>query len=208
MLSLKRISILCIIFAGIQFIIITILIMIIYPGGYSFWGNSFSQLGQTTANGQSNITGYILFATTCIITAFLTIPFWLTLRTVFKEKKLLIYLSWLGTILGLIAAPFLALLAIFPRDLLWDPHILSTRLFFIFYASAIVIYSIAIIFHKNYENIYALIGIVIAIFNLIYILILQFQIYGAAIQKIAVYATILWSDFQCLKLWRIVDHSS
>ena len=103
-LSWKKIGAYCGILGGILFVIITFVIMLIYPGGYSFLENSFSSLGLTETNGQPTMLNYILFSTACTSAAVCSVPFWLAIRTVFEESGRLKMLGWLGLILGFIAA--------------------------------------------------------------------------------------------------------
>ena len=199
-ISRKQSSILAIV-AGIQFIILTIVAMLIYPGGYSFWDNFFSHLGHTVSynNGQPSIPSYIIFASTCTITAILLIPFWCALTTMFRKTTLERYLSFIGTLLGLFSCPNLALLAILPGNLLFEPHIFTTRLFFMSFAAAILIYSIAIIFNREYENYYAIIGFIISVIILLYVFIF---LYNAAFQKVTVYLLVIWGAIQGAKLFK------
>ncbi|MFX1499303.1 MAG: hypothetical protein ACFFBH_17435 [Promethearchaeota archaeon] len=199
-LSKKHTSILTII-AGVQFIIMTIIAMIIYPGGYSFWNNFFSHLGYTISynNGQPSIPSYVIFASTCTITAILLIPFWCVLTSFFRQTTLERYLSFIGTLFGLLSCPNLALLAIFPGNLLFEPHIIVTRLFFMLFAAAMFTYSIAILINKDYENYYAIIGFGIGVIIVLYILIF---LYNAALQKVTVYLLITWGAIQGIKLWK------
>ena len=189
---------------GIQFIIITIIAMIIYPGGYSFWENYFSELGTTVSvtNGQPNTTGYIMFAIVCTVSAIFLIPFMLSLRTVFTEKKASLYISTLGTVLGLIMAPFLSLLALLPPDILMEQHMIATRIFFLFCALTIVVYSIAILFNDIYEKTYAYFGIAIGIYVMVHLLVL---LYNAVSQKFTVYIMITWIIIQGFKLWKVLE---
>jgi len=194
------------IIAGIQFIILTIIAMLIYPGGYTFWEHFFSNLGCVEAyepgglaRGLSNIPCYIIFVITCTTAAILVIPFGLGLNDLFKESKIEKYLSTIGTIFIIVAAPNLSLLAIFPSDVLNTPHILTTQFFFLFYGIAIIIFSVAILFNKNYANYYSYIGFIIATFLILYTFVFLFN---AMFQKLTVYLTILWSVVQGIKLWK------
>ena len=188
----------------VQFIIITIIAMFFYPGGYSFWDNFFSQLGFTKSanNGQPNIISFILFITTMTIGGILLIPFWLSIRTIFTETKKLRYTSWLGTIIGLISCPFIILIALTPGDIMRDQHILVTKLFFLLFASAIIVYSIAILLNKEYENLYAYIGFAMAVLLLLY---MSVFLLNAAVQKITVYVLFSWVIIQGVKLWIILE---
>jgi len=192
------------IIGGLQFIIITIIAMFFYPGGYSFFDNFFSHLGFTKSanNGQPNTISFILFIISMAIGAIFWIPFWLCLRTVFTEKKKLRYMSSLGTILGLISCPFLLLIALTPGDLVLELHGFATRLFFLLFALAIIIYSIVILFDKKFENIFAYVGFAMAILLLLY---MSIFLLNAAFQKITVYVLISWVIIQGYKLWKILE---
>ena len=197
----KRIGTWCGIIAGIQFIVITFAIMIFYPEGYSFLENTFSSLGLSVTKGYSTPWNWFGFATATTVAGVLMVPFWLSIRTVFTETPMQRGLSWLGTILGVVAAPCLAGIGIFAADLFGVQHGWSTILFFILMALTIGVYSVVILLNKEYENGYAMIGIVTGALCLLYI----FVIGGAAMQKVAVYAIILFSVLQGHKLLKIFE---
>ena len=105
-------------------------------------------------------------------------------------------IGWLGTILGIAAGPCLAGVGIFAGDLYGLQHGWSTLLFFVLFSLAIGTYSVGILLNNEYQNVYALVGIIVAIICLTHI----FLIHGAAMQKVAVYSLILYSVFQGHKL--------
>ncbi len=78
------------IIAGVQFIIMTVLMMLLYPGGYSFWDNKISYLGYYTSanNGNPNFLCQTLFVITFISFTVLLIPFFLVLVLILKIRKL------------------------------------------------------------------------------------------------------------------------
>ncbi len=197
----KRIGTWCGIVAGIQFIVITFTIMIFYPEGYSFLENTFSSLGLSVTKGYSTPWNWFGFATATTVAGSLMVPFWLTIRTVFTETPIQRGLSWLGTILGVAAAPCLVGIGIFAADLFGVQHGWSTILFFILMALTIGVYSVVILLNKEYENGYAMVGIITVALCLLYI----FVIGGAAMQKVAVYAIILFSVLQGHKLLKIFE---
>ncbi len=205
-ISWKRLGAYLGIFGGIQFIIITAIIMLIYPGGYNFFLNSFSSLGLSVTNMVPTPHHWFLFAFTCTLVAVCSIVFWLAIRKVFTETSRLFYLSWIGTLLGFLAAIFLSALAIFAGDVFPDYHRYTTYAFFFFISSAIIVYTIAIFLNKDYENLYAIIGIIIAIIAYIYLIgiIISNPVIGSnAMQKLAVYCLIIWSAFQGYKLLKV-----
>lgn len=175
--------------------------MAFYPEGYSFLEDSFSSLGLSVTRGIPTPQNWFMFATATTLAGGLSMPFWLTIRDRFTETTPLRALSWLGTILGVIAGPCLAGLGIFAGDVFGVQHYWSTILFFLLFSSAIIIFSIAILINKDYENVYALIGIIVAIICYTHILVPGFG--NAAMQKLAVYSLILYSVFQGYKLLKV-----
>jgi hypothetical membrane protein len=199
----KRLGTWCGILAGIQFIIITFALMIPYPEGYSFFENSFSSLGLSVTRGYPTPLNWLFFAVATTAAGMLSIPFWLSIRTVLVETTPEKILSGIGTTLGVIAGPCLAGVGIFAGDLYGTEHGISTILFFLLFSSAIIIYSIAILINKDYEPIYALVGILVAIICYTHILVPGFG--NAAMQKAAVYSMILYSVIQGHKLLKVHD---
>ena len=65
-------------------------------------------------------------------------------------------------------------------------------------------YSVGILLNNEYENVYSLVGIIVAITCLTHI----FLIGGAAMQKLAVYSLVIYSAFQGLKLVKTYEPST
>jgi hypothetical membrane protein len=162
-MSWKRTSAYLGIIGGIIFIIVTFIAMLTYPGGYSFLDNYFSELGLTVTNGQPSMLNYLLFSVACTSAAICLIPFTFAIRTVFTETGVLKGLSWLGTILVVASAPNLSALSLFAADVYPTEHGLTTLLFFLLITLGILVYSIAILLNKNYENLYAVIGFIVVV---------------------------------------------
>ena len=166
--------------------------MLIYPGGYSFLENYFSQLGLMEINGQPAFPNYVLFVLACSSAAVCSIPFWIAIKTEFSDNRMVSIIGWIGTSLGFIAAPFLSALALFAGDVFPAQHGWSTILFFIFYSLAIVVYSIGMLFNPDYNSLLSLVGFIVAAICLFHIFVLG----TVLMQKIAVYSLVLWSGFQ------------
>ena len=81
----KRIGAWCGILAGIQFVIITFILMVFYPEGYSFMEIPFSALGLLVTRGYPTPMNWFMFATATTLAGALSMPFWLTIRTLFTE---------------------------------------------------------------------------------------------------------------------------
>ena len=201
--SWKHLSCFISLFGGLQFIFVTFIAMYFYPDGYSFTEDYFSHLG-TTVNiktGSPNDISRFLFVLACIITGICLIPFWIVISTLFTASKLMKSLSSFGTLLGIISCPFLMGIGIFAGDTQHSLHVLSTRMFFLLFAAAILIYSIAILFNAEYQNIYSLIGIAFSILIVLFVLRFFIQI-NVIMQKIIVYGFCLWALLQITKIWK------
>jgi hypothetical protein len=200
MTSWKKIGAYLGIIGGLIFVIVTIIAMFTYPGGYSFLDNYFSELGLTETNGQPSMLNYALFSIACTSVAICLIPFMLTIRTEFQETTTLKVLSGVGTILGIASAPNLSALALFAADIYPTEHGTFTLLFFLLITLGIFAYSIAILLNTSYLNLYALFGFIAVI--ICFLLIGAFfspifAFFGSALwQKVSVYALVLWSVFQ------------
>ncbi len=188
----KKVGAIAGILGGLLFVIFTFIDMLIYPGGYSFIDNYFSQLGLTVINGQPAFFNYILFILACSSAAVCSIPFWYAIKMVFSDSRMVKTIGWIGSILGFAAAPCLSLLAIFAGDVYPAEHGWATILFFILYSLAIIIYSVGMLINPEYNSLLSLVGFAVATICLLHI----FFIGGALMQKIAVYSMVLWSGFQ------------
>ncbi len=200
--SWKRVGCLIAVIGTLQMIVLTLIAMILYPDGYSFSEHYFSHLGLTrTPNGLDNTTSQILFIIALIGAAIALIPFWIVLTTIFSDLAGVKYLSYFGSILGLISSPFLIGIAIFPGDTHGALHSMSARNFFLLFAVAILVYSIAILFNKDYHNIYAIVGIIFSVIIVLFIF-RFFTAIGPIMQKTIIYCFCLWGAFQIIKIWK------
>ena len=202
--SWKRIGCLISVVGTLEMIVLTLIAMILYPDGYSFSDHYFSHLGLThTPNGSDNIVCQILFIIALVGAAISLIPFWVVMTTIFSDLKGVKYLSYFGSILGLLSSPFLIGIAIFPGDTHGALHSISARNFFLLFAIAILVYSIAIFFNKDYQNIYAIVGIIFSVIIVLFI----FRFFSAInpiMQKTIIYGFCLWGVFQITKIWKEV----
>jgi len=202
--SWKRIGCLISVVGTLQMIVLTFIAMIFYPDGYSFAEHYFSHLGLArTPDGKPNSISQILFIIALVVAAISLIPFWVVMTTIFTDLEGVKYLSYFGSILGLISSPFLIGIAIFPGDTHGALHSISARNFFLLFAIAILMYSIAIFFNKDYQNIYAIVGIIFSVIIVLFI----FRFFSAInpiMQKTIIYGFCLWGAFQITKIWKEV----
>ena len=184
--------------AGVQFIIISLIMMALYPGGYSFWDNSFSSLGyyESTSNGEPNLICLVLYIITFTSFTILLIPLYLSLRVYFRNPKFLMIISWIAMILYLISVPVGIIFSLYPGDLYPETHDRLTSLYYSFILSSIFVISIIIYYNEDYENYYGTIGIIVLIIALSHIYIFK----NTVLQKITICSLIFWCLIQSIKL--------
>ncbi len=200
----SRMKLLCIfaIAGALQFIIITFIAMLAYPDGYNFIGHYLSDLGTTvTRNGVPNPISRTLFVISCVVAGLALIDFWILVTMLFRDTLLMKVLSRIGSILGIISAPLLMLLAIYAADTHLIEHVITTIYFFLLFAIAIIVYSIAILINKNYSIIYSIISIGFSILILLFIFGF-FMFMNVIMQKIVVYGFCTWTAMLMIEVWK------
>ncbi len=214
------------IFAAVLFFILTILAMLVYPGGtihnrgleqYDFFYNYFSDLGRThTFDGTSNLLSHFLFKTAlgtsglCLILYFIAIPALFRQNT---AKTVMFIASFLGILAGICYIG----IATVPYDIDYWGHRTFVRTGFILFLLMSFFYTTAIFLEKNYPNRYGLAFIIFVIVLAIQVYIMLFgpRAYRsnnglylqATAQKIVVYSEILCMLYQSLgaiKVWKML----
>ena len=190
--NIGRLACIVTVFGVMQFVFLTFLAALFYPGGFDFFGYYFSDLGAAVAkNGEPNSISSALFPVTLILVALALVPFWLVIYSLFKESRVEKVLSILGSALGLVSSPFIIGVALFPIDTQLETHILLTLTFFSLFVLATLLYSIAIILNRNYPNYFGIVGLVLFAISLV-ILIDPLAPYVAFLQTIVIYGYFVW----------------
>ena len=178
---------------GILFILVLFAAMFAYPGGYDFWGYYISSLGAVQAeNGSNNFISRILFFGAMSIGTYSLLFFWLISYHLLEElncqesnfilvKKLPCQqIITFGSIMGLIATPFMILIAIIPTDDLPSLHELVTIIFFICLCIALLIYSVGIVLvelkDRKESNYYILFTIMVFVSSAILVGLMLYEI--------------------------------
>jgi hypothetical membrane protein len=205
--SFGRLACLSTIFVLVQFLVLTTIAALFYPGGYDYLGYYFSDLGAVTArNGTSNVFSSSLFTISLILIGIFMIPTWLILPSLFKGSTYEKLTSYLGSCFGLLVSPLIIGTGIFPMDTEPELHGEFARYFFLAFGVAILIYSIAILQNKDYSNYYSIFGFVIFILVLIYVFVSLGDIH-TFVQKVIVYSYIVWASIQVIRIWPSVEPS-
>ena len=200
----------------IQFVLLTFIAMLFYPGGthdepaakgYSFFNNFFSDLGLTVSpSGEINTVSFILFTLSLTLAGLAIILFFITSTAFFKNSPGRIP-SLLGSIVGVFSWLSYIGIAFTPADLYLEWHGNFVLLAFSSFLLVVLLYTIAIFLNKGYPNRYAYIYLVFAVLLAIYLWLLfagpsdiRIQATG---QKVIVYAEIICMFIQAYGAWNI-----
>ncbi len=204
--SWKKLSCLIALIGMLLFSIITIITMIFIYDGYSFTEDYISYLGTTNnvRTGSNNEISKTLFIIACVIAGASLIPFWIVSTKLFVDNKIAKLISYFSSLLGLLSCPCLMGIGIFPGDTQYSLHAYSARGFFILFPAAIFFYSFAILFQKDYPNIYSLVGFAFFVFIAPFLLGLLIQ-FNPIAQKIIVYGFFVWVALQITNIWKNIE---
>jgi hypothetical membrane protein len=201
----------------IQYIILIFIAMLFYTGGtednpkvpgYSFWGNSLSDLGRTVAySGHLNTTSMIIFSITLIIWAISIIPFFIALRGLFLQEKLQKQLTFIGLIFGIITGISLIGIAFTPDDILDNFHMIFVYIGYTSLFIAGLLYSIAMYLNKEFPRTFMYLFI---IFTVVHFITSMMGLVGLASaltlmvigQKIGRYTTVICFAIVSYGMWK------
>jgi len=203
------------IFGALQFILLTLLAMWVYPGGtlhepnlehYSFLYNFFSDLGRTeTFDGVPNLLTHFIFKTTLTLGGICLMVFFVALPALFTSRKAKA-LAMLTMVFGVVAGLSYIGIGQVPWNVSYRGHRFYVRVGFLAFLAMTFFYTLAILVDKNYPNRYAAAMGVFAIVLAVQITIMFYAtnarhsneaLYLQAVaQKVVVYAEILCLLYQ------------
>jgi hypothetical protein len=197
--------------------------MFFYPGGirdnlsiqgYSFWGNTFSDLGRTIAwNGETNLISMILFTFAFGIQVISVIPFYLKFMSIFQEIQLEKKVSKIGSYFGIISSiAFIGVLCT-PADILNGPHWIFV---FLGYPSVLIMgicYSVVLIlsdkFTKPFAFIYTVLILIFFVSLLVGLIGISFSRTIMVIgQKILTFSLLIAFLFLIYGVWKLQNDRS
>jgi hypothetical protein len=194
----------------IQFIVLTLLAMLLYGGGtaldpaargYSFFTNFFSDLGFTkTRLGTPNTASAILFFVALTLTGLALVLFFLAMPRFFRGSIPSRMLSGAGSIFGVVAGLSFVGVAFTPANLYLGAHALFVQVAFLSFFVAVLFYLAAILVTPTFPSAYAAVFAVFALLLAVYLWLIFFgprfdspsgvQIQATG-QKVIVYSAIV-----------------
>ncbi len=170
------------VFGGLQFMVLTIIAMLVFPGGtignhdaeqYLFLENFFSDLGRThDFHGNANYLSMTLFTIALSVLGFSIVSLFLTIPSIFSGIKKNKILSVVMSIVGVLAGICFVGVAFTPCNVFFSEHIFFVRIGFRLLLLACVLLGVNIYRTPHFPNIYAHIIFVISIILFSYILLL------------------------------------
>ncbi len=194
----------------IEFFVLTIIAMAVFPGGsstdpnsvgYNFWQNFFSDLGATfTRSGASNPIASVLFFIALTSIGLLFIPFLTALPGLFSKSRVARYISFIGSAIGMYSAICYVGIAFTPYNLAMDGHRFFVQNAFVSIVPVALCYAIAMLREKGFPKRYPVIFIIFSAILVAYVVLLfsglgagspEGIIIQAVGQKIVVYSMII-----------------
>jgi hypothetical membrane protein len=153
-------------FASAQLIVLTLVAMLLYPGGtvadpasrgYDFFRNFFSDLGRTVSPaGEPNTVSAVLFVVALTVAGLGLVSFFVAgLQFFWQEGRLLRTLGILTVISGLIAGLSFVGVAWTPANLRLGAHGWFVGTAFRAFLAAVLFQLVAVVFHRRYPKVYA-----------------------------------------------------
>ena len=163
----KRIAAICEILGSFLFFLLIFIAMFFYTGGtrdnpsvpgYSFWGNTISDLGRIISyNGGFNIIAMVLFTIAIAALALLSIPLYIVFPKIFSTSKFESISARIGSLLGYIATIGWIGVLFFPADISNEIHWLFAYVLYIAFFFSGVFYTISLFLNKNISKTFAII---------------------------------------------------
>jgi len=218
----KLFASLFIIFGPAQYIILTAVAMLFYAGGtmidplspgYYFWGNFFSDLGRVIAlSGAPNVVSFTIFTISASILSISFIPFAFVISSYFKSDKKQYLVARIGSLICLTSIVFLIATILTPWDVFDRTHLMFANLFNITGMLGVVFFTIAVLYNRDYPNLYGFVYIALLIIAVIYTIILvsipkSITLNGlliqASMQKFSQYSFLLCFLIQGYGAWKL-----
>lgn len=199
------------------FVVLTLIAMLTYAGGYSFTHSFFDYLGMiTTPSGRSNWVSAILFIIALGTAGASLVVFFVLFHRLFRATRLQYVLSLVGSTVGILAGVSFMGIAFAPADIARPAHIQFVMWAFRLFPLAVLFYVPVLFMDKRYPKVYAWIFTIFCLMLIGYYLLmtngpsfespqgLVIQVVG---QKVIAYASILSIGIQSIGAYRYLRSS-
>jgi len=163
----KKIAATCEFLGNSLFFILIFIAMFFYTGGtmdnplapgYTFWGNTISDLGRIISyNGGFNIVSMVLFTIAIALLASLSIPFYIIFPKLFSMNTFESIFAKIGSLLGYITIIGWIGVIFTPADIFHDIHWLFAYVIYIAFFFSGLFYTISLFLNKSISKTYAII---------------------------------------------------
>ncbi len=148
-----KIAVIITLLCGIQLTVCLTVAMAVYPGGYSFWQNTMSDLGRDeTASGEANPIGSKVYNTSLAVGTLGLAAMWLVVPGAFIGKRVL---ARTVSVVGVLSVVGMIIDALTPADTAAFGHMVGNGLFGVGGISALCITSAAILSKAKRHRLYA-----------------------------------------------------
>jgi len=154
-----------VVFAYVQWAVLSTVATFYYPGGtipnhdtvgYSFWSNTFSDMGRRVSlSGEPNTVSRVIWETSMYIYELILCLFFAVLPRLFSKAKSARRLATIGSIFGITAMVLLFIATSAPMDLHESIHNTASLVSYGAIGVALILYSIAIFRNESFPKTYA-----------------------------------------------------
>jgi hypothetical protein len=176
----------------LQFIILTFLAVLFYPGGFDLYNQYFSELGATISrNGELNKISSSLFLIANLVVGLALIPFWLEIPSIISGKHGMKVAGKFASMLGLMSSPFIIAAALYPIDTHLTMHYQMFLVFFPLFNVASLLCSMTLLLARRSKEKYGILGLLLFAISIM-VMLNPSAAYVSFLQKILLYGYFIW----------------
>ncbi|TFH05818.1 MAG: DUF998 domain-containing protein [Candidatus Thorarchaeota archaeon] len=179
----KPITILSGLLVILLYCIFTITSWALYPEPYSPLTHYLSRLG----NFDYSPLGAYFYNLGCILTGISLIPFFLSLKIWYTERKSQVLLLLSGQLIGVLSACALVMIGVFSEDQ-GALHMTASSTFFVLNFIVLIITNLALLWHPQFVKLIALYGIAVCLLSLSF----EIAIGGSIVEWFTVFGSLIF----------------
>ncbi|MGY5878879.1 MAG: DUF998 domain-containing protein [Candidatus Thorarchaeota archaeon] len=171
---------------------------VLYPEPYGPVTHYLSRLG----NFDYSLTGAYFYNIGCILTGLALIPFFLSLRSWFTDRKAQVFLLISGQLFGVLSACALIMIGVFSEDQ-GTPHMTASSTFFLLNFIVLILVSVALLWTTQFIKPIALYGVSISILSLAF----ELSISGPIVEWFTVFGSLIFVALISMNSLRLSDET-